>query len=306
MKYQIMMNIFFTLLARKKISAGELAARNDVSVRSIYRYVDELTVAGVPIDIQQGRGGGVYISDTFKLPVNFMTEKEYFAAIEAMKAMRGQIEDKDLDSAIDKLSQQVKNEKAEQSMTGDVIVDSSAWGDYRFNDKLRLLQSAVRGLEILEIDYVSRTGEHTKRAIEPHVLVYKQNIWYVYAYCHKRVQFRLFKIGRIRTARLTGKKFVKREFSRENIPLQFKQEDEEPIEVKLQISAEALPDAEEWLGVDCIQAVDGKFFAVMALPDNDGLIRKILSLGAGVKVVYPESVKEAVKKAALQIIAAHE
>ena len=306
MKYQIMMDIFFTLLMKPKVSARELAEKNGVSPRSIYRYVEELTIAGIPIDVQPGRGGGVYISDTFKLPVNFMTEKEYFAVIDAIHAMRGQIEDKNLDSALHKLSGQVKREKADLSMTGDVIVDSSTWGDYRFNDKIHLLQSAIQDLESLEIDYVARNGEHTKRTIDAHVLVYKQNVWYVYAYCHKREQFRLFKIGRIRTARLTGKKFIKREFSRENIPLQFRQEEEEPTEVKLEISPEVLPDAEEWLGVDCIQNLDGKFYARMALPDNDGLIRKILSLGEGVKVVYPERVKEAVKEAAKKIIAAHE
>ncbi len=306
MKYQIIMDIFFTLLARKKVSAGELAARHDVSIRSIYRYVDELTIAGIPVDVQQGRNGGIYISDAYKLPVNYMSEKEYLAAIDAMKAMRGQIENEYLDSAIDKLSRQVKREKNDGAMTGDVIVDSSTWGDYRFNEKIKVLQNAIHNLESLEIDYVSRNGEHTKRVIDAHVLVYKQNIWYVYAYCHKREQFRLFKIGRIRTIRCTEHYFIKREFAREDIPLQFRQENDEPTEVKLEIAGDTLPDAEEWLGVDCIHAENGKFYAVIALPDNDGLIRKILSLGDGVKVVYPERIKIAVKEAAKKIIAAHE
>ena len=55
MKYQIIMDMFFTLLARKRVSAAELAARYGVSVRSIYRYVEELTVSGVPVDIAHGR-----------------------------------------------------------------------------------------------------------------------------------------------------------------------------------------------------------------------------------------------------------
>ncbi len=306
MKYQIMMDIFFTLLARKKVSAGEFAIRHGVSERSIYRYVDEMTIAGIPVDVQQGRYGGIYISDAYKLPVNYMNEKEYLAAIDAMKAMRGQIENEHLDSAIEKLSRQVKREIADRSMTGDVIVDSSTWGDYRFNEKIKVLQNAIHNLESLEIDYVSRNGEHTKRVIDPHVLVYKQNIWYVYAYCHKREQFRLFKIGRIRTIRRTENNFVKREFVREDIPLQFRQENDKPTEVKLEIAGDTLPDAEEWLGVDCIHEENGKFYAVITLPENDGLIRKILSLGDGVKVVYPERIKTAVKEAAKKIIAAYE
>lgn len=306
MKYQIIMDIFFTLLSRKKVSAHELAEKNGISVRSVYRYVDEMIIAGIPLDRQPGRNGGVYISDSYKLPVNFMTEQEYLAAIDAMRAMRGQIENKALDSAIEKLACQLKNEKTELSLTGDVIVDSSSWGDYRFNDKLRLLQNCIQSQESLVVDYVSRTGEHTKRVIEPHVLIYKQNVWYVYAYCHKRKEFRLFKAGRIRTALKTEKKFKKRNFLREDIPLQFKQESVTPIDVKLEIAPEALPDAEEWLGIDCIHKYDEKFYASVSLPDNDGLIEKILSLGTKIKVVYPERIKEAVKNAAAEIITLYE
>ena len=86
MKYQIIMDMFFTLLARKRVSAAELAARYGVSVRSIYRYVEELTVSGVPVDIAHGRYGGVYISDAYKLPVNFLNKAEYRATLDAMQA----------------------------------------------------------------------------------------------------------------------------------------------------------------------------------------------------------------------------
>lgn len=305
MKYQIMMDIFFTLLARKKVSAAEVAARHGISTRSVYRYVDELTIAGIPIDIQQGRGGGMYISDAYKLPVNFMSKEEYRAVLDALRAMRGQIENKAIDSAIDKISCQIKEESGAPSFTGDILVDASAWGDYRFRDKLALLQSAMQAKECLDIEYVSRTGEETKRVIEPHILVYKQNVWYIYAWCRKRGDFRLFKAGRIRTARRTGEKFEKRAFSREEIPLEFRQEKTENVEVTLDIAPAALPDAEEWLGVDCIRrSKDGTFSAVVSLPDDEGLIRKLLGLGEGVRVLAPERVKKSLCAAAERIAAA--
>lgn len=307
MKYQIMTDIFFTLLSRKIVSAQELAARHEVSARSIYRYVDELCIAGIPIQIRSGRGGGIYIPDSFKLPVNFMKEEEYRAAIAAMKAMRGQIENKALDSAIEKLTRQVKEELSDSAVTGDVVVDSSSWGDYRFTEKIKLLQKAIHSCELLEIEYVSRTGARTMREIEAHVLVYKQNIWYVYAYCRKRDDFRLFKIGRIRALTGTGETFTRRAFTREDIPLQFVREKTEQIAVNLEISPDALPDAEEWLGVDCIlRAPNGKFTAEVTLPDDDGLINKLLSLGRGVKVVSPEKIKIALKEAAKKIIDCYE
>ena len=59
MKYQIMIGMLFTLLAKRKVSAGELAAKYGVSKRSVYRYVDEMTVAGIPIDLSRGAQGGI-------------------------------------------------------------------------------------------------------------------------------------------------------------------------------------------------------------------------------------------------------
>ena len=104
MKYQIMIGILFTLLARRKISAGELAAKYDCSVRSIYRYIEELVVAGVPVDVARGANGGIYISDTFKLPKGFMTREEYARTREAMLAMLGQTGDEALKSAVEKIT----------------------------------------------------------------------------------------------------------------------------------------------------------------------------------------------------------
>ena len=87
MKYEIMIKMFFCLLAKRKMSAGELAARFEISTRSVYRYIDEMTVAGIPIDVARGANGGIYISDAYKLPRGFLTREEYEQAIAAMEAV---------------------------------------------------------------------------------------------------------------------------------------------------------------------------------------------------------------------------
>jgi predicted DNA-binding transcriptional regulator YafY len=301
-----MINILFTLLSRKTVSARELAHRNNVSERSIYRYIDEMVIAGIPIDIRRGRDGGVYISDSFRLPSGFFTKEEYNATLSALQAMRGQLDDSAIDSAIEKLAASEREQALAPSLHGDIIVDSSAWGERQFTEKIHVLQGAIRRNEIVAIDYVSRTGEHTKRNIEPYVLIYKQNIWYVYAYCLKRESFRLFKIGRIRTMRLTEKFFEKQTIDVADIPLNFRQEKVKTTTVRLEISPEVLPDAEEWLGVDCIRSVGENFCADIELPEDDGLIRKILSFGRGVKVLYPQSVQAAVQQAAREIASYYE
>ena len=305
MKFQIMIGILFTLLSKRKVSAAYLASKYGVSVRSVYRYVDEMTCAGVPIDVARGAGGGIYISDAFKLPKGLLTREEYASAVEAMLAMNEQLSDANLRSAIEKLTAQAKSETRDLTLSGNILVDSGTWGDAnQFSEKLSLLERAIEHCTALEIDYVSREGEKSRRKIYPHLLVYKQKIWYVYAYCTKREAFRLFKVGRIRSLVETEEQFVRIPFRREDVPLKFWPE-ENSVMAMFEISTEALPYAEEWLGIENIVLRGEKHIAEVALPDDESLVGTILSIGGGPQVPAPASPAERVKKEAAKISAAY-
>ncbi len=300
MKFQILLGILFTLLIVRKTTASELAHKYGVSTRTIYRYIDELTVAGVPIDVQRGPWGGIYLSDAYKLPRGFFTREEYGHVLDALTAMNGQLGDETLSVAIAKLTAQAKTERREP-LSGNILVDGGTWGDERkFSDKLALVSRAETEREALEIEYVDRGGGQTKRTILPHLLVLKQNVWYVYAYCRMRQDFRLFKIGRMRTVRKTGEIFERLPFRREDVPLNFWNADA-TVEARFELSPSALPLAEEWLGVENVHARDGKFFADVELPDDESLIGKILSVGAGLKVLFPEELRVRVREEAKKI-----
>lgn len=303
MKYQIMIKILMLLLARRKISATEIAARYEVSVRSVYRYVEELIIAGVPIDVVRGRYGGLVIPDTFKLPAGYFTTDEYAAILNSLNAMASQVSDENLQSAIDKFTRQIKSEKREFSVCGNIIVDCGTWGDVKsFPDKMSICERAINDCIALEIDYISRKGVHSKRIIEPHVLILKQGVWYVYAFCHTKQEFRLFRIGRIKSATVTDKKFKKIQIKREDIPLNFYYSSEDLYQVQLEISKEALPETEEWLGIDNIEPRGNGFVAEASLPVSDDIVGKILSFGGKVKVLSPTKLKNEVATAAKNII----
>ena len=142
MKYEILTDILFELLSKRKVTARYLAEKHATSERTIYRYLDILAVS-VPLQIQRGRNGGVFISDSYKLPVNFMTKEEYGAAIEALGAMYSQLPEERFLAARRKLSAQAKSESRDLTLSGTVgtiLVDSGTWGDTRsFSEKLRLL-----------------------------------------------------------------------------------------------------------------------------------------------------------------------
>ena len=306
MKFQVMLRILFKLLRARKTSAAQLAAEEGVSERSVYRYVDELTVSGVPIDIIRGRNGGICLPDTYRLPQNFFTQEEHAAAINALSALGEQLGDRAIASALEKLRSQQKSDSKNLTLSGNILVDSGSWGDaYDFSEKLKVLEEAVEKCDCLDMTYIARSGEESRRTIEPHLLIYKQNIWYVYAWCRKRSAFRLFKIGRIRSARATGEKFEKRPFDRENLPLKFEFSDTELVRVSLEVKKKALADAEEWLGIANISPRGDGFLAEATLPLGEALYAKILGFGDGVRVLSPDPVAQEVKARAQALLQAY-
>ena len=307
MKAQTLIGILFTLLSCRRISAGELAAKYGCSERTIFRYVDELTCAGIPIDVSRGSGGGIYISDAYKLPRGLLTREEAARTREAMLAMNEQLREPALTAAIRKFEAQYRTERAEPSSFGNILVDSGSWGDeHRFSDKLALIDRAIAEAEELAIDYVDREGDRSHRRIRPHLLVLKQNVWYVYAWCLMRKEFRLFKLGRIRTIRRTGETFRRTPVSREDIPLSFWPAEGKTVFARFAIAPEALPYVQDWLGVESIVTADGVHTAEAALPDDESLIGKILSAGAGLKVLSPVSLKERVANEVRRLAAQYE
>ena len=138
------------------------------------------------------------------------------------------------------------------------------------------------------------------------MLVYKQSIWYVYAFCRKQRAFRLFRLGRISAAVLTGEKFIRRPFRREDIPLKFWTDETASADVRLEIASGAFADVQDWLGGENLYEANGKWYADVRLPDDDTLIRKLIGLGSAVRVLSPDSVRERVREEARKIARLYE
>ena len=84
MKFKTVLAMLFDLLQKRKVTAAYFSKKYNLSTRTVYRYIEELKSA-LPLEITRGRNGGVCLPDTFKLPVNFMTNEEYMAAIDALE-----------------------------------------------------------------------------------------------------------------------------------------------------------------------------------------------------------------------------
>lgn len=301
MKYRTMIKILATLLSRRKVTARELADRYEVAPRTIYRYVEDLSAAGIPVDVTRGRYGGISLSEAYRLPASYFTRDEYAAARNALNAWAAQAGDEAALSALEKIERQRKDDRRELTVSGNILVDGGAWGDMgAFTDKLKACGRAVNERESVLIDYISREGEHSRRTIDPYLLILKRNVWYVYAFCHTKQSFRTFKIGRIKKLTFTGRRFERTEISKRDIPLDFFYTPDQMTDVTLEIERGALADAEEWLGVDAIEPRGNALVCEIKLP-AEGLANKILSFGGAVKVLAPQALADEVKAVARAI-----
>ena len=87
MQNDILFGILITLLTNKKCTARELATKYEMSVRTIYRYLDTLNQAGVPLISYAGANGGIAIADNFKLDKTYFSQSEYDRIIASLKAL---------------------------------------------------------------------------------------------------------------------------------------------------------------------------------------------------------------------------
>lgn len=76
MKFQILIELIFLLLARKKVTVSQIMHRFEISRSTAFRYVDALTLANIPIAVDRGRNGGFFIPDDYKLKYGFFTKEE--------------------------------------------------------------------------------------------------------------------------------------------------------------------------------------------------------------------------------------
>lgn len=304
MKYEIMVSILFDLLSKKTVTAKYLAEKYEVSVRSIYRYIDSLSSAGVPLYSNKGNGGGFSIIDTYKFSSTFLTPTEFEQTINSLLAITEGVPNKTLENVITKLKSTVRNEYNDIDLkSGNLVIDAGPWGDMiGYKNKLKVIQKSIDSLSPLSIRYHDRNGSITERVIEPHVIVFKQGLWYVFAYCRLRKEFRLFKIGRIEYANINDEKFERKDISSEDLPLNFWNRDTVAETVIMEIDKKFVSDIEEWLGIENVTLKNDKYIAEAKLPYDGGLFSKIMSYGSGIKVIEPKKLKDDIIKSANEVL----
>ena len=299
MKKHVSIGIMLTLLSGKRVTASFLAEKYETSVKTIYRSIDTLLEAGMPIKCLQGKNGGYEIIKESSISSSFFTTKELCAFISFLKSTRSNIDIHSftLEDRLSSLSDKsLAQELEKESKT--MVIDTNIWGHIdRENKKSDIIKNAInKNLKIL-IKYLNKNINKTEsRVINPYTLVYKTNMWYVYAYCEKRKEFRLFKLSRICSLEILTDHFEKQNIDTLSKPwnTSFKANSEE-INITLQCYYCDLNDIKEWLeNCNVKQDSNNKFTLTGKALFSLGLVHKIMEYGNRIKIVSPTKLKDAV------------
>ena len=191
MKNDRLFQIVYLLLEKGTMTAPELSRALEVSVRTIYRDIDALSLAGVPVYATQGKNGGVSLLPNYSFDKALLSDEEQNQILYAIQSLRAV--DQPVDALLNKLGGLFQKQN-----TSWIEVDFSRWGMASTDSvKFERLKTALTGRRALEIVYCSTSGETNRRVILPVKLIFKDKSWYLYAYCRMQEDFRLFKVSRI-------------------------------------------------------------------------------------------------------------
>ena len=193
MKIDRLIGILSILLQKETVTAPALAEHFEVSRRTISRDIDALCQAGIPIVTKQGVNGGISIMENFKIDRTLLTNSEIKDILAGLRSL-------DSVNGTNRYGQLMEKLSAGSSdfMTGNqsILIDLSSWYKDTLAPKIELIRKAIDSRTLLEFRYYSPSGE-SFRKIEPYYLIFCWSSWYVWGWCRKKNDYRLFKLNRM-------------------------------------------------------------------------------------------------------------
>lgn len=276
--------IVYILLQKKKTTAKELADRFEVSTRTIYRDIETLSTANIPIYASKGKDGGIGLLDEYVLNKTILSEEEQnqiLFALQGMKKVKGQ-DEKDI---LEKLSI-LFNKKINDW----IKIDFSNWGNIQ-EERFDIIKSAILNKQLVQFTYYNSNGEESKRIVEPLQIWFKDKSWYLISYCRNKEDYRIFKIARIKEVKMLQEHFERELPKEENEQYNFK-----TIELELEINkAMTYRVYDEFESKEITKKEDGNFIVKVKYPENEWIYGYILSFGEYAKVLNPGYAKNRIK-----------
>ncbi|MGM0213745.1 helix-turn-helix transcriptional regulator [Enterococcus sp. AZ109] len=296
MQIERLIQLIFYLIDHKQVTAKELAAFFGVSTRTIYRDINTLTLAGIPVVTTKGTCGGISLLDGYTLDRSLLTKEEQqniYQGLQILQATKFPTSELAL-SKIGTVFREALQPKW-------LEVDFSFWGsDASEKIKISDLQIAILSKRVIAFDYFNSEMETSRRAIEPLRLVFKSHAWYIIGYCQVKQEIRTFRLSRIKKLQVRLETF-QRDLPKDYSLSAQKSEEQLPA-LKLRFSSKAVHRLyDEFSEEQLIIEEDGSYVVSFQAELNNWLVNYLLSFGPQVEVLEPELLRAKLKEQALKI-----
>jgi predicted DNA-binding transcriptional regulator YafY len=307
MKMDRLLAIVMLLLNRKRVSAKELAERFEVSLRTIYRDVETINQAGIPVISYAGTAGGYEVTDQYRLERQLLTLEELYSLVIALKGVRSTMDDRHIGGLLDKVGALLAKPDHDRLADAEqrLIIDINPWREGKAEkDTLNRLKDATQSSKLAEFTYTSGNGEQTRRICEPMGVVLKGYVWYLYGYCRIRGDYRIFRLSRLRDLSFPGDIFARRPVSLQHLDLRWGRMSEAftPVRLVLRFHPRARARVVDYYEPHQIQETEDGYLQVETQqPDEPWLHSQLLSYGTDVNVLEPVKIAILLKEKALEI-----
>ena len=306
MKVDRLVSIIMTLLDKKRISAQELANMFEVSLRTIYRDIDAINMAGIPIRSISGVGGGFEIMPEYKIDKKFFSTADLSAILMGLSGLSNVVRGNELVNALAKVKSFIPADKAKdiEMKTKQICIDLSPWlGNKNIQTYLQTIKAALEDYKIISFGYIAHHGNRTVRTVEPYQLVLKSNNWYFYGYCYGRNDYRLFRLSRMSDLQMRQETFVPRNFQKPNMDFE-EIIDTMQTEIKIRIHKSVLDRVLEFCTYDHFFP-DGDEHYIVNFPfiENEYYYDILLSFGDKCECLEPLHIRAKMKQKLYNIAA---
>lgn len=296
MKIDRQIGILSILLQKDTVTAPDLAEQFEVSRRTINRDIEDLCKAGIPIVTRQGVNGGISIMEQYKMDRTLLTNAEMQDILAGLRSLDSVNGTNRYGKLMEKLSA-----GSSDFMVGNqsVLIDLSSWYKDALAPKIELIRTAIEQARELEFVYYSPKGESV-RCIEPYYLIFRWSSWYVWGWCKKRKDFRLFKLNRMDKTQMSEQLFAKRK------PPQPDLSNERifpgTIKIRALFEKEMKWRLVEEFGPYCFEEQsEGKLLFQADYTDKEAAISWLLTFGDKVELLEPLEIREKIADIAKRI-----
>ena len=311
-KVHRLLSIVMLLLTNKRIGAQELAERFEVSLRTIYRDLETINAAGIPIVSFSGPNGGYEIMEQYHIDRQMVTLEDLRSIMTALNGLEASLKDPQLHDVIAKVGALItKAEQAKLEESGDeLLFNANLWrGKEADSGTISALRRAARFRHVVRFRYVTARGEEEEREAEPVGLAWKGYAWYLHAWCRLRRDYRTFRLTRIRDCRVLEERFAPRGVSLKELDARLDAAGPEfpQIRMVLRFHPRQRVRVEEYFPPEEIRVDGDGYYRVDTVhAEDEWLYGTLLGFGPDVTVLEPRRLADNLKRRALAIARLYE